>query len=54
MLKKLLIKLAIGLVLDLLLGIATKRYQEANHELSRDRWLAIMDFLGEMKIKGLP
>lgn len=54
MMKKLLIKLAIGLVLDLLLAMATKKYSEAQTEGARTKWLNIIEFLGETKTTGLP
>lgn len=49
-----LIKLAIGLVLDVLLGVATKKFEEAETDHARMKWLNIMEFLSETKQIGLP
>lgn len=54
MVKKLILKLALGLVLDVLIGVATKKYNEANAPTSKEKWLNIIEFLGEVKHVGLP
>lgn len=54
MLKKVLIKLAIGLVLDVLISVATKKFEEAETDHSRMKWLNILEFLSETKTIGLP
>lgn len=53
--KKLLISLAAGLVLDVLVTLANKEYQKPDHTQDHyDRWRTILGFLQEMKSKGLP
>lgn len=54
MMKKLLIKLALGLVLDVLAALAYKRFVEAETDSARMKWQHIMDFLAETKTIGLP
>lgn len=54
MVKKLLIKLALGVVLDLLIGIATRKFEEAEKDESRKKWMNVLDFLIEAKTIGLP
>lgn len=54
MVKKLLIKLALGLVLDLLIGIATRKYEDADRPENKEKWLNIIEFLANVKTTGLP
>lgn len=54
MFKAVLIRLALNLVLDLLLALATKKYQESEPDSAdRRRWFLIIDFLSDLKTIGL-
>lgn len=53
--KKLLISLAAGLVIDVLLQYAIKQRDEGgSSETHYQRWFTIIQFLVDMKTKGLP
>lgn len=54
MIKKLLIKALLSALIDTLLGIATKKYYDANKEENKRKWLNIAEFLSEVKEGGLP
>lgn len=54
MMRSLLIKLALGLVIDLLISIATKRRDDANDPMNQERWQVIVEFLLNVKRTGLP
>lgn len=53
--RKLLIRIASGIVLDVLLELAiAEADKEGMSDAHYDRWNAIVDFLVEMKVKGIP
>lgn len=53
--KKLLIQLASGLVLDVLIKYAEDQYiHGGNSDVHHERWMTIKQFLSEMRSKGLP
>lgn len=53
--KKLLIKLASGLVLEILIDHAIKQLEKHGHTLTHyTRWTTILEFLKEIKEEGLP
>jgi len=53
--KKLLVKLATGVVLDVLIQVAQKEYAKEDRTQDHyDRWRTILSFLIDMKTKGLP
>lgn len=54
MFKKLLLSLATNLVLDLLIGMATRKYEDADRPENKEKWLNIIEFLANVKTTGLP
>lgn len=52
--KKLLVKVALSVVVDVLISVAEQRYQDAEKDVSRYRWLNIIEFLNEVKTIGIP
>lgn len=53
--KKILIKLASRLVIEILINHAVKELEKQGHQLTHYvRWTSILEFLEEMKEKGLP
>lgn len=54
MMKGLLIRLALGLVIDLLISIAGKKLSDANDPMNVEKWQVIVDFLNQVKKVGLP
>lgn len=53
--KKLLLSLATGLVLDTLIVYAQKQRSEGGlTQAHYDRWTTIISFLQDMKLKGIP
>lgn len=54
MFKTVLIRLALGLVIDLLVEIATRRRDNANDPLNQEKWQVIVEFLLNVKRTGLP
>lgn len=54
MMKSLLIRLAMGLVIDVLIQVATKKLQDAKDPMNVEKWAVIVDFLEKVKKTGLP
>jgi len=54
MMKALLLRLALGLVIDVLIQLATKKLQDAKHPMNVEKWQVIVDFLEDVKRTGLP
>lgn len=52
--KSLLIKLALGLVIDLLIQVASKKLEDANDPMNAEKWQVIVEFLIQIKRTGLP
>lgn len=54
MMKSILIRLALGVVIDVLISLASKKLQDANDPLNVEKWQVIVDFLLQVKKTGLP
>lgn len=54
MMKTLLIRLALNLVIDLLIELATKKLHNASDPMNVEKWAVIVEFLGNIKRTGLP
>lgn len=52
--KAILLKLAINVVLDVLLAVATKGYNDADKPENKEKWLNVIEFLTKAKQNGLP
>jgi len=52
--KKLLIKLAADAVLQVLLVYAVQQHEQSVSDVSKQRWRTIIDFIRDMREKGLP
>lgn len=53
--RKLLFRIASGIVLDVLLELAIAEYEKDGMSTAHyDRWDTIRDFIVDMKIKGIP
>lgn len=54
MMKTLIIRLALGLVIDLLVEVATRKRDNASDPLNQEKWEVIVEFLLNVKRTGLP
>lgn len=52
--KKLLIRIASGAVIELLLVYAIQRYESVRTQTEKDKWQVIVDFLLDAQKTGLP